>query len=391
MSRVLQVNVRLSEGGAAGVARTLHDALGEEGFSSSIAYGYGPSAGASPLEADYNAIRLTSRLSAAGNLIAHRLRGEELPAPAGGRLSALREAIEAVDLVHLHAIHSFMLPPTGLMKILAEAAKPVVWTMHDQWLMTGRCAQPGGCEGWRTGCDPCPHLEAYPSATLDRAAVQFRRRRTAFDDLEAATSVRIVACANWLATEMREAGFADVAVITNSVDPDFWRSVRGAERRTKRSEPKYLFMSRDLRDRAKVDMPLLRKLAQGAPGRVTVVGDNLPEELPGVNHLPAVGDRTAMVQLMTEHTHLLFFSKVDYYPLTIAEALSAGMDVIASPSQAVSEFAMDERVHVIPDGDWGAAFARVSSRMPQRTLPDYLFDPRRMVAEYAELYREMLT
>ncbi|RII87986.1 colanic acid biosynthesis glycosyltransferase WcaC, partial [Clavibacter michiganensis subsp. insidiosus] len=40
--RVLHLSVRLGEGGAAGVARTLMHELGELGVDGSFAYGYGP-------------------------------------------------------------------------------------------------------------------------------------------------------------------------------------------------------------------------------------------------------------------------------------------------------------------------------------------------------------
>ncbi|WP_308159194.1 glycosyltransferase [Curtobacterium sp. ISL-83] len=392
VAKVLQVNVRLSEGGASGVARTLHDSLPTHGFESAMAYGYGPSGAASPLEDEYDALRLTSRPAAAVNMIAHRMRGEEVVAPGRARLAALREAIRSADIVHLHAVHSYMMPPTGLMKMLAAEAKPVVWTMHDQWLMTGRCAQPGACDGWKTGCDPCPHLEAYPPATLDRAAVQFTRRRQAFEDLGLASDARVVACAEWLAGEMRTAGFRDVRVITNAVDGAFWDAVQSSPKEERDDvEPRYLFMSRDLRDPVKVDLPMLRTLAGKVPGRVTVVGDRLAEPIVGALHLPAVQDRSEMVRIMRDHSHLLFFSKVDYYPLTIAEALTAGLRVIASPSPAAREFEADERVRVlVADDEWEGVLDQPSEPTTADTLPDTLFDPQRMTAEYASLYREML-
>jgi len=278
------------------------------------------------------------------------------------------------------------------MRILTEAQKPVVWTMHDQWLMTGRCAQPGACEGWRTGCDPCPHLHAYPPATVDRAAMQFARRRAAFRSLASAGGVRLVACASWLATEMEAAGFEDVSVITNSVDPAFWDALHSAPPRSGDvTTRRYLFMSRDLRDPVKVDLPLLRSLAEKAPGRVTIVGDNAPEPIAGAEHRPAVRDRVEMVRLMREHTHLLFFSRVDYYPLTIAEALSADMRVLASPSAAADEFRDDDRVRIVAeDEDWAGVLDERVEFLPRKTIPNSLFDPQRMVSQYVSLYREML-
>ncbi len=95
---------------------------------------------------------------------------------------------------------------------------------------------------------------------------------------------------------------------------------------------------------------------------------------------------------MREHTHLLFFSKVDYYPLTIAEALCADMQVIATPSAAADEFKDDDRVRVVgKDEDWVAALHERTSFVPRSTLPNSLFEPRRMAAQYATLYRGMLS
>ena len=51
--KVTHVNVRLSEGGAAMVARTLVDALPKFGVDTEFVYGYGPSGRKSPLEEQY--------------------------------------------------------------------------------------------------------------------------------------------------------------------------------------------------------------------------------------------------------------------------------------------------------------------------------------------------
>lgn len=393
MRNVLQVNVRLSEGGAAGVARTLHDNLRAEGFSSSIAYGYGASGETSPLEGTYNALRLTAKTRAAVNLVAHRLRGEELLGPTTRVRSELVKSIRAADIVHLHAIHSYMLPPRELLELISREGKPVVWTMHDQWLMTGRCAQPGTCEGWRGGCDPCPFLKAYPPASLDRAAIQFDRRRAALEKLSETVKVQIVACAEWLAEEMRSSGLGDVSTVTNSVDNEFWEVSRSVRENTDSiDEPNFLFMSRDLRDPVKVDIALLRRIGQAAPGRLTIVGNNMVEGVPGARIIPAINDRRLMVEQMKQHSHLIFSSKVDYYPLTIAEALTAGLKVLARDSAAAREFSADDGVRIVEDeSSWESRIRaeQVSSFAPSARDSDK-FAPERMAKQYAAIYRDLL-
>lgn len=74
----------------------------------------------------------------------------------------------ATDLYHLHLIH------TGFFSILflpiMTRLRPTVWTMHDPWIVTGRCNYPLGCEGWKTGCGICPDLKTYPPTSRDHSA-----------------------------------------------------------------------------------------------------------------------------------------------------------------------------------------------------------------------------
>lgn len=392
MTEVLQINVRLSEGGAAGVARTLHDGLRSRGIGAGIVYGYAKGGGPSPLEAEYAALRLTSAPRAAFNLAAHQIVGTELINPSRSQQASLLREVRRSDVVHLHAIHSYMMPPLDLLELVAAEGKPIVWTMHDQWAMTGRCAQPGTCTGWESGCDPCPFLSAYPPAKIDRAGTMFAARRKAIDGVRSRVPLKMVACASWLADELNQAGFADVSTITNSVDPQFWSLAQEqppADRAN--GQARFLFMCRDLRDRAKVDWDLLEEIARVAPGRLTIVGDNAPSPIPGTSMLGAITERSAMYRLMREHSHLVFSSTVDYYPLTIVEALTAGMSVVAADSRAAREFEWSAHVSIVSErGQWADAIA--SAQPVESTSSSELarFSPDRMVDAYFAAYESVL-
>lgn len=83
--------------------------------------------------------------------------------------------VKPVDIIHLHLIHNryfnlFTLP-------FLSRLKPIVWTIHDPWAMTGRCVYQLGCEGWKTGCGVCPDLRTYFPARKDRSALMWRLKR----------------------------------------------------------------------------------------------------------------------------------------------------------------------------------------------------------------------
>ena len=75
----------------------------------------------------------------------------------GGWLLPIRDYFKRADVVHLHLIHNntnfsiFSLP-------MISRLKPLVWTIHDPWAMTGGCEHSFECNRWLTGCAPrCPH------------------------------------------------------------------------------------------------------------------------------------------------------------------------------------------------------------------------------------------
>ncbi|WP_157887563.1 glycosyltransferase [Frondihabitans sp. PAMC 28766] len=389
------MNVRLSEGGAAGVARTLADELRSRGIESPFAYGYSKGGAPSPLEVEYDALRITPAPIAALNRAAYSLIGRETKLTSHSKWNAFRERLASADVIHLHAVHSHIVDASILVDALVDAGKPVVWTLHDQWTMTGRCAQPGDCAGWKTGCLACPNLAAYPPAKVDNAARRWRERRDLIDRLSKAVPFRMVACADWLAREALIAYPAGVSVVRNAVDSSFWEACKVTERAQNQADST-LFMCRDLRDANKVSWPLLRTLATLPNHTLTIVGDNAEQSVEGATSLPALSDRTALAALMKSHTRLVFTSRVDYFPLTIIEALTAGMEVFAIDSEAAREFSSEPRVHTFANErslleavSKHSRDLRVGTHETISSSIQEFFAPTRMADEYISIYEEL--
>lgn len=396
--RILQLSVRLSEGGAAGVARTLHDQLPHLGYAPTFAYGYGPRGSNSPMETAIGARKTTPRVAAATNLLTHRYLDTELRAPNLLTLRRLRRLIDEVDLVHVHILHSYYIHTTSAMEMLASAGKPLVWTLHDQWVLTGRCALPGDCQGWRTGCDPCRDLNAYPPSSTDRAARGFILRRQHLAQMANTLPMQFVACANWLEHLAASADIGPVTSIHNSVDSVFWNaSQRLSLTRSSSSVAKprrTVFLSRDLRDSVKIDWDFLRLLSEIPGQELTIVGDNAPDDGPKrARYVPAVGDRAELASLLAEHDQLVFTSTVDHYPLTVAEALVSGLTVLALDSPAIREFRSFDTVRAFKSTAEILAHIAQSEedvgKASQNAAINY-FDPARMASEYAALYDRLL-
>jgi glycosyltransferase involved in cell wall biosynthesis len=74
--------------------------------------------------------------------------------------------IEA-DLVHLQVVHDGTLDVSTIERIIKE--KPVVWTWHDPWPLTGHCIYPMTCSEFKSGCGQCPDLQRAFSIGRDLA------------------------------------------------------------------------------------------------------------------------------------------------------------------------------------------------------------------------------
>ena len=61
------------------------------------------------------------------------------------------------DVVHLHLIHNSTNFSMLSLPMLSRL-KPVIWTIHDSWAMTGGCVYSFECDRWMTGCSlRCPY------------------------------------------------------------------------------------------------------------------------------------------------------------------------------------------------------------------------------------------
>jgi putative colanic acid biosynthesis glycosyltransferase len=185
---ILQFNVRLAEGGAAGVALDLHQRALQKGLQSRFIYGYGKGGKKSVSHDNFPQVhKHTPRLTSIANIALFRLFNRDL----FGNLNNLYRTVTRTTgpvVLHFHVLHSYWL---NLEEVVAfcqkvQAHKPdtrFVWTLHDHWSVTGRCAFTDGCEGWKNNCQKCPTLSNYPPVKVDRAHQLVAGKRQLFRDM----------------------------------------------------------------------------------------------------------------------------------------------------------------------------------------------------------------
>ncbi len=105
--------------------------------------------------------------------------------------------IKEADIISLNWINQGTLSIKGIERICA-LGKPVVWTMHDMWCMTGACHHAYECTGYRDRCGNCQFFHGGSSGH-DLSRSTWLRKKALFDK----TDIHFVAVSRWLAEKCR--------------------------------------------------------------------------------------------------------------------------------------------------------------------------------------------
>lgn len=124
--------------------------------------------------------------------------------------------VREADVIFLAWINQGLLSLDDI-AALGRLGKPLVWTMHDMWCLTGICHHSLGCDRYMQECGCCPLL--HSSRERDLSHRVWRRKERLYDSVP----VTFVAVSRWLADRCRESsllGDRDVRVIPNAFPID---------------------------------------------------------------------------------------------------------------------------------------------------------------------------
>ncbi len=318
------------------------------------------------------------------------------------------------DVVHLHNLHGeyfnyLHLPRLGL-------AKPLVWTLHDMWALTGWCTFTRDCDRWETGCHHCPQLKELAQLRRrpwlnppDRTQPAWRAKARAFGQ----TRLHVVAPSRWLHERAAKSILRGAALhyLPNGVDLETFRPLDKAAARAQLGLPPQaavvLFSATTLHNRRKGFEVLLHALRQLQVDRdwwLLTVGSDLRgagQTYPGPYlGLGFVNDDARLNLAYNAADVVALPSLAENHPLVLLEALAAGTPAAAFDVGGASEITRHEQTGYLArygqaddlarglawtmaDADRRAALGRNC-----RALAKAEFDEALMVERYLALYAE---
>jgi len=251
------------------------------------------------------------------------------------------------DVINVHNLHGGADWGWGphIAAVSAEFA-PTVWTLHDMWSFTGRCAYAYDCAKFRVGCDAaCPTATESPRLAPEHIASAWHERRRL---LAAHPQIVAVAPSCWLAAEALSGQWAGhrVEVVPYGVPTDIIAPVPREEARRRlrlRTEgPVLLVAAHDLTERRKGAelLPQLWRHVRHRPFTLLMMGQGqlaIDDPQICVSPLGWIDDDRVKALAYSAADVLLHPAPVDNFPNVILEAFACGTPAIGLPIGGVSE------------------------------------------------------
>jgi glycosyltransferase involved in cell wall biosynthesis len=257
------------------------------------------------------------------------------------------EELQGFDLVHLHTVADWFNVPSWLETLPSGIG--VVITLHDMWHFTGGCFLYRGCDRFTETCAPCPILKTPLNCVL--AKDEQRRKLHAYRS----RGVQFVANSQWLTDLADRSAIVRACgcsrVIPPGIDTDVFRPQEKAQCRAELGIPTDVFViaagAASLMDINKNIPWLLEQLADLSELEdvlVMLLGEGTLEIPIGLNVrlTGGVGDRIKRAMLFNAADVFVSASLMETYGLTLIEAMSCGIPVVAFRTGGVPE--------AVPDG-----------------------------------------
>lgn len=243
------------------------------------------------------------------------------------------------DAINVHNLHMAVI--AGFSPELLRACRshaPTVWTLHDMWSFTGRCAYSYDCRKFLTGCDStCPTPHEYPALAPGRIAGAWQMRKQLFDEHRELVAVTP---SGWLAKEAAAGLWQEhrVEVIPNGLPLDVFRPLDRAESRKAlgidADGPVLLVAAQNLAERRKGGALLAEALRLMGNAQFTLItlgarSPELPSDNVRILSLGFVGEQRKLVQAYSAADVFVHPAPADNLPNVVMEAIACGTPVVS--------------------------------------------------------------
>jgi glycosyltransferase involved in cell wall biosynthesis len=316
------------------------------------------------------------------------------------------------DIVNVHNIHGVFssLWTPELVKHCSDRF-PTIWTLHDMWSFTGRCAYNRDCREFETGCDAtCPTADEYPQLDPDEIEDAWNLRSNL---ARSGPNLRAVAPSRWLADEAVTGLWpeASVDVIPYGVPLDVFkpedRHAARAALGIESSTPVFLAVAVDWIDQRKGGGVLQDALTNWGGGLTLLTMGTDDHDWGGLGDIRVlklgfIGDEKTLARAFNAADALIHPALQDNLPNVVLEAIACGTPVVSFRTGGLPDMVRPGSTGWLAEKPDAASLAAAIEcavteleagsglRESCRSTAETEFDPRLQAQRYEALFHQVL-
>jgi len=311
------------------------------------------------------------------------------------------------DILHLHNLHGNYFSLFNLPEI--TALKPTIWTLHDEYAITGHCAFTLDCEKWQTGCGNCSNLSAYPKLKKGTTEYLFDIKRKIYEN----SDFTIVCYSHWLKDKLSKSLLKDkdIRLIYNGINEKIFINTEKMQARAKLNLPldkKILLFSANggIRNPQKGGKYVLEAYEHFKCYQdiifLCIGGKDKEIDAENWMDIPYINDEKIMALYYSAADLFIYPSLAETFGLVLAEAMACELPIVSFKNSAIQEVVLHSQtgylaenkniqdfikgINLLLDND---VFRNTASKQARiRVLEKFTLD--KMIDNYIALYKEVL-
>ena len=297
------------------------------------------------------------------------------------------------DIIHIHNLHGYYVNVEMLFKFLKEFNKPVVWTLHDCWPITGYCptADYVNCKKYEIKCENCPRGFAYPfSLFKQNLDSDYKKKKQLFNDID---NLYLVTPSNFMKSVFERSFLKekDIRVINNGIDLSNFKPSKEKNKNFSILAVSNVWNEyKGTNDLIKM-LPLLDKDIN-----VTIVGKN-SNQFNNCNSISYTNNLQELIDLYSSSHILINPTLDDNFPTVNIESLACGTPIVTYKTGGSPEIIDEKTGIVIEKGNYNQ-MAKVINDLKNNYAFNKedclnrakLFSLENMKDNYLKLYKEIL-
>lgn len=387
VKKILILNTSFNGGGAAGVAKNLFYHLNQNGFEAHFAYGRGRKTKES------NTFKFGNIWETLIFVLAVRFYGKE---GTGTRYSTEKLIAyikkEKFDAIHLHNLHGYYLNLPLLFNFLKELNIPIIWTLHDEWVLN-----PLQAHSINKYSYPKTYNPFLPKAW-------FEEKKKLISDLN---NLTFVIPAHWLEDKVKNSYLSRfrTRIIRNGVDvkvfkPAGNKSILRKKYKLPTDKKIILFGVGDLGDKNKGAQYVFKAASMLKEKNYLFLGVGNGASIDGKNIkiIPYMKNRSALAEIFSSADLFCYASLAETQSLAVLEALASGLPVVGFDVPGMKEVVKNDVGELVPvknsrllseaiTNNLGKSYSAKSHSA--RNLSIYKFLLEDTLRHYVSLYKEI--